>query len=122
MKLVFLNNEIICVTDNLEGMSFGENDDNIVITTLDSEYDPDYDYSYDVDTLVATQGTLKVVDPAVEQQLLDDWNSIKYQEDRKNIYPDIGDQLDDLFHAGAFSDDMAAKIQAVKDAHPKPEE
>ena len=46
----------------------------------------------------------------------------KYQNERRNVYPDIGDQLDDLFHAGAFSDDMAAKIQAVKDAHPKPEE
>ncbi len=122
MKLVFLNNEVYCATNNLDGMGFGENEDNVVITTLDGEYDPTYDYSYDADTLVATQGNLKVVDPAVEQQLLDDWNSIKYQEDRKNVYPDIGDQLDDLFHAGAFSDDMAAKIQAVKDAHPKPEE
>ena len=46
----------------------------------------------------------------------------KYQNERRNVYPDIGDQLDDLFHAGAFSDDMAAKIQAIKDAHPKPEE
>ena len=46
----------------------------------------------------------------------------KYQNERRNVYPDIGDQLDDLFHAGAFSDDMAAKIQAVKDAHPKPDE
>ena len=44
----------------------------------------------------------------------------KYQNERRNVYPDIGDQLDDLFHAGAFSDDMAAKIQAIKDAHPKP--
>jgi hypothetical protein len=35
-------------------------------------------------------------------------------------YPSIGDQLDDLFKAGAFSSDMSAKIQAVKDANPKP--
>jgi hypothetical protein len=28
-------------------------------------------------------------------------------------------QLDDLYKAGAFSDDMTAKIQAVKDKYPK---
>ncbi len=31
------------------------------------------------------------------------------------------DQLDDLYHKGAFSDEMAAKIKAIKDAHPQPE-
>ena len=38
---------------------------------------------------------------------------------RTSKYPTIGDQLDDLYHAGAFSDAMTAKIKAVKDAHPK---
>jgi len=42
----------------------------------------------------------------------------KYQQDRQ--YPPIGDQLDALFHAGVFPQEMADKIQAVKDAHPKP--
>ena len=37
----------------------------------------------------------------------------------KVSYPDIGDQLDDLFKAGAFSTEMAATIQAVKDKYPK---
>lgn len=40
---------------------------------------------------------------------------------RVKAYPSIGDQLDALFHAGVFPEDMAAKIQAVKDAIPKPE-
>jgi hypothetical protein len=44
-----------------------------------------------------------------------------YDEIRRRTYPDIGDQLDDLYHKGAFSDEMAAKLQAVKDANPKPE-
>ena len=58
-----------------------------------------------------------------EQQASDvEFEAKRYQQSRVNVYPDIGDQLDDLFHAGAFSDDMAAKIQAVKDAHPKPGE
>ena len=43
-----------------------------------------------------------------------------YDEIRRRTYPDIGDQLDDLYHKGAFSDDMAAKLKAVKDANPKP--
>ena len=43
----------------------------------------------------------------------------KYKEDRKADYPDIGDQLDALYHAGVFPEDMAAKIKAVKDEFPK---
>ena len=43
----------------------------------------------------------------------------QYARNRKTKYPNIGDQLDDLFKAGAFSDDMTAKIQAVKDKYPK---
>ena len=44
-----------------------------------------------------------------------------YKHQRKLEYPPIGDQLDALFHAGLFPDDLAAQIQAVKDAYPKPE-
>ena len=43
----------------------------------------------------------------------------KYKDDRKADYPDIGDQLDALYHAGAFPEDMAAKLKAVKDNFPK---
>lgn len=38
---------------------------------------------------------------------------------RASEYPPIGDQLDSLFHSGAFPAEMAAKIQAVKDKYPK---
>jgi len=44
-----------------------------------------------------------------------------WEENRISSYPYMGDQLDDLFHQGAFSDEMAAKLQAVKDKYPKPE-
>ena len=44
-----------------------------------------------------------------------------YAQKRKDAYPDIGDQLDALYHAGVFPDDMAAQLKAVKDANPKPE-
>jgi hypothetical protein len=42
-----------------------------------------------------------------------------YSELRAKKYPSVGDQLDDLFKAGLFSEEMAAKIQAVKDKYPK---
>lgn len=44
---------------------------------------------------------------------------LAYQKKREREYPPIGDQLDDLYTKGAFSDDMTAKIKAVKDKYPK---
>jgi hypothetical protein len=43
----------------------------------------------------------------------------QYARSRVTEYPAIGDQLDALYHAGVFPDDMAAQIQAVKDKYPK---
>lgn len=43
-----------------------------------------------------------------------------YSQTRAANYPTIGDQLDALFHAGAFNAEMTAQIQSVKDAFPKP--
>jgi hypothetical protein len=42
-----------------------------------------------------------------------------YKQKRVAEYPSIGNQLDALFHAGVFPDEMAAQIQAVKDKYPK---
>ena len=44
----------------------------------------------------------------------------EYKDKRRAQYPAIGDQLDDLYKKGAFSDEMAAKIKKVKDDNPKP--
>ena len=41
------------------------------------------------------------------------------QEKRAYEYPTIGDQLDDLYRAGAFSTDMANAIKTIKDKYPK---
>ena len=38
---------------------------------------------------------------------------------RKFQYPSIEEQLDDLFHQGAFSSEMTQRIQEVKDRFPK---
>lgn len=46
-------------------------------------------------------------------------SSLSYKEQRAVEYPPIGDQLDALFHAGLFPEEMAAKIQEVKDRYPK---
>ena len=48
-----------------------------------------------------------------------DYEAKQYQRNRAGEYPSIGDQLDALFHAGVFTGDMLAKIQAVKDKYPK---
>ena len=50
----------------------------------------------------------------------EEYAKVKYKDDRKEAYPEIGDQLDDLYKKGAFSDEMAAKIKKVKDDNPKP--
>lgn len=53
------------------------------------------------------------------EELKSRWEASQYQRKRAPEYPSIGDQLDDLFKAGVFSDAMAAKIQAIKDKYPK---
>lgn len=58
-----------------------------------------------------------VEDPDFAEEMRLEAEATQYQRDRK--YPPIGDQLDALFHAGAFPQEMADKIQATKDAHPK---
>ena len=48
-----------------------------------------------------------------------DFSSSEYARKRSIAYPPIGDQLDDLYHKGAFSDEMATKLKKVKDDFPK---
>lgn len=45
--------------------------------------------------------------------------NMEYKIKRSSEYPSIGDQLDSLFHAGLFPEEMASKIQAIKDKYPK---
>ena len=45
--------------------------------------------------------------------------TIPYTRKRAAEYPPMGDQLDALYHAGVFPDDMAAQLKAVKDKYPK---
>ena len=103
--------------DNSINVGFGT-DGVVVWTTLDEEFDPMYNYTYDASTLVASKGDpLNTVE---EKRKEDEWKAVQYRDVRRSQYPDIGDQLDDLYKKGAFSDEMAAKIKAVKDNNPKP--
>ena len=51
--------------------------------------------------------------------LQSEYNALAYARTRQPLYPDIGDQLDDLYKEGAFSASMAAKLKKVKDDNPK---
>ena len=56
---------------------------------------------------------------AKKEELETEWDSQAYARARKPLYPDIGDQLDDLYKEGVFSASMTAKIKKVKDDNPK---
>lgn len=50
-----------------------------------------------------------------------EYDAQQFARDRVQEYPEIGDQLDALFHAGVFPPEMASQIQDVKDKFPKGE-
>ena len=58
-------------------------------------------------------------------ELQADYEAKKYQRDREKIYPEIGDQLDMLWHAidsGTLdkTSDFYTTLKKVKDDNPKP--
>jgi len=67
---------------------------------------------------VCVEGVTKPTEDEVNTEIAR-LEALEYKDDRRKAYPDIGDQLDDLFKAGAFSTEMTATIQAVKDKYPK---
>ena len=76
--------------------------------------------SVNVQTGVTTESTLTDAEIKQNNSGATDEAAKLYIHQRKKAYPDIGDQLDDLYKKGAFSDEMAAKIKKVKDDNPKP--
>ena len=65
-----------------------------------------------------TKPTESEIDAEIKR-LQAEYDAQAYARTRQPLYPDIGDQLDDLYHKGAFSTEMAAKIKKVKDDNPK---
>jgi len=96
MKALILDNNVIDILETEfevhESMSWVDCDDTIKVG-----------YTYSNGNFIAPQ------DP----------EALTYAQLRASEYPPIGDQLDDLFHLGAFSTEMTATIQAVKDKYPK---
>ena len=117
MKYVYINNE----NNNIEDVTStplptrdGFTEVEVEDTVLELE---NHQYLvYENGEIIKRETPLEEVEVLLEQKKL----AIGYSIDRKREYPAIGDQLDALFHAGAFPADMAAEIQAVKDANPKP--
>ena len=79
--------------------------------------------------VIEWQDTPVISDADIQAKLSElqaEYDANQYQRDRNevdgtNVYPDIGDQLDMLFHDkkdGTTTWEDA--VQAVKDAHPKP--
>lgn len=101
-KVHTLDGEIINVGDWDYLISFDEGGNEVVNNPL-----PDGVIEEDIEFIRDAKGRVR--------------RSDDYYYLRKAEYPSIGDQLDSLFAAGAFSDDMAAKLQAIKDKYPKPE-
>ena len=66
-----------------------------------------------------TDAEVKAIDDKYKE-LLAEYDAQAYARARQPLYPAIGDQLDDLYHKNAFSDEMKAKIKKVKDDNPKP--
>ena len=75
--------------------------------------------SVNVQTGAITESTLTDAEKAQNSISVDAEIAKRYKYLRRNAYPDIGDQLDDLYKKGAFSDEMAAKIKKVKEDNQK---
>jgi len=56
---------------------------------------------------------------AKQKELQTAYDNNKYQRNRIEEYPSIGDQLDMIYHAGQGGDAFQKAIKAVKDKYPK---
>lgn len=83
-------------------------------TTVDSKFIKPFLDSWEA----AKQRDLEL--EQAEAQRMSEWEN-RYDVQRRKEYPSIGDQLDALFKAGLFPEELTAQIQAVKDKYPKPE-
>ena len=76
----------------------------------------------DVKQIIWHNGTTPIAEAdilAKQKELQTAYNKAKYQRDRAEAYPSIGEQLDLIYHAGQGGDAFQAAIKAVKDKHPK---
>ena len=75
-----------------------------------------------IEKIVFPEGFTPPTDTEVKTKLasmVSDYDAQEYARARQPLYPAIGDQLDDLYHKGAFSAEMTATLKKVKDDNPK---
>lgn len=63
--------------------------------------------------------TMEQIQVINESKAQAEFDALAYGSKRVREYPPIGEQLDALYHAGVFPEEMAQQIQAVKDKYPK---
>lgn len=66
---------------------------------------------FDADDVEAKIITLAAYNELMAEQIESDKD---YATKRREAYPSVGDQLDDLYKSGLFSEEMAERIAAVK--------
>jgi len=97
--------------------------DAILAINPDAQVSIKHDLNVDppvVDEIIWHDGTTPISDiniAAKKVELEVEYKANKYQRDRKEEYPSIEDQLDDIYHNGI--DGWKATIKAVKDKYPK---
>ncbi len=91
------------------------------LTALDNLV-PNANFEIRGDTIISHRGKDVPSDAEIDaelKRLQAEHDAQAYARARRSLYPDIGDQLDDLYKEGAFSASMTAKIKKVKDDNPK---
>ena len=79
-------------------------------------------YEDNVDKIVWNDESKKISKEdilAKQKELQTAYDNNKYQRDRIEEYPSIGDQLDMIYHAGQGGGTFQKTIKAVKDKYPK---
>lgn len=90
---------------------------------------PDSNFSVEDQNDLSTITWDENTEPPTEDEITNELERLKaeyeaqnYARNRAANYPPIGDQLDALYHAGVFPEEMASKIAAVKEQFPKPDQ
>jgi hypothetical protein len=90
-----------------------------------SEYKENFNYTYNntpanenEQYAEAIEGNEITIDADETARMNAEIVSNQYQQARRDAYPPLEDQLDNIFHNGI--DAWKADIQAIKDANPKP--
>jgi hypothetical protein len=79
-------------------------------------------YGWTDSSLGMVYSNIKLLDETATMPTEEEVNAkiveLQWEQNRKNDYPSIPDQLDDIFHNGL--DGWKATIQTTKDKYPKP--